>query len=337
MKLANRIVWGAALAAAMLLPSTAAAQATKLKFAVFIPDSPVVKDVFRPFAENVNRDGRGLVEIEVFGNGALGRNPLQQAQMVRDGVADMAWVILPQARGMFRETEVLELPGMFRDVVEASTVSSRMLAKGHFKGFEEFFPVGLVGTGPMSLHSRGSIRSFSDIAGKKIRAAGPLESATITAMGAAPVGLTINEVIEAVGRGNVDAVTSLPSMLFDLGFYQVTNTHYFIRMGNLPMAILMNRKKFDSLSKPAQDVIRKYSGEWLAARFNASQGPYYTALIQRLKADPKRVVVEPGDAEVALITARFKPVIDQWTARSPRHRELLQLLEQEIALVRSGR
>lgn len=337
MKLAIHSIWHALLAVALLLSLPVAAQPTKLKFAVFIPDAPVVKDVFQPFVENVNREARGSIEIELFGNGALGRSPLQQAQMVRDGVADMAWVILPQSRGLFRETEVLELPGMFRDVVEASTVSSRMMSKGYLKGFEEFFPVGLVGTGPMSLHSRGQIRTSADIPGKKIRAAGPLESATITAMGAAPVGLTINEVIEAVGRGSVDAVTSLPSMLFDVGFHQVTNTHYFIRMGNLPMAILMNRKKFESLPKAGQDAIRKFSGDWIMARFNASQGPYYAKLIQQLKADPKRLVVEPSDAEVARIQAKFKPVIEEWSARSPRHRELLQLLEQEITLVRSGR
>jgi TRAP-type C4-dicarboxylate transport system substrate-binding protein len=329
--------WHSIALGALLLPAGAQAQPAKLKFAVFIPDAPVVQEVFRPFAENVNRDGKGLVEVEVFANGALGRNPLQQAQMVRDGVADMAWVILPQARGLFRETEVLELPGLFRDVVEASTVSSRMLTKGHLKGFEEFFPVGLVGTGPMSLHSRGQIKSLADLRGKKIRAAGPMESATITAMGAAPVGLTINEVIEAVGRGNVDAVTSLPSMLFDLGFNQVTNTHYFIRMGNLPMAVLMNRKKFDSLPREAQDVIRKYSGEWLATRFNQSQGPYYEALIKQLRADPKRTVVVPNEAEFAAIQTQFKPVIQEWAGRSPRNQELLKLLEQEIALVRAGR
>lgn len=326
--------WGWALA--LLLPFMANAQPTRLKFAVILPEAPVVSEVFRQFADNVNRDAKGLVEVEVFVNGALGRNPQQQAQMVRDGVADIAWVILPQARGLFRETEVLELPGMFKDVVEASTVSGRMLAKGYFKGFEEFYPIGLVGAGPMSLHSRGRIRALTDVKGKKIRAAGPIESATIAALGAAPVGLTVNEVIEAVGRGSVDAVTTLPSMLFDFGFNQVTNTHYFIRMGNLPMAVLMNRQKFESLPKPAQDVIAKYSGEWLVTRYNESQGPYYASLIDQLRADPKRTVIVPNDSEVAAAQAQFRPVIQEWSGRSPRNQELLKLLEQEIAQVRAG-
>jgi TRAP-type C4-dicarboxylate transport system substrate-binding protein len=321
---------------ALMVPLLAAAQATTLRFAVFIPEeTPVVKDVFRAFATHVNRDANGLVNIEVFTNGALGRNPLQQAQMVKDGVADLAWVILPQARGLFRDTEVLELPGVFRDVAEATTVSAAMLAKGHLRGFDDFYPVGLVGTGPTSIHSRGQIKTLADIKDKKVRSGGQMESATITALGGVPVGLTTTEVIEAIGRGNVDALTTLPPLLFDFGFAQVTNTDYFIRLGNLPMAILMNRKKFDSLPKPAQDVIRKYSGDWITKQYNQSQGPYYESLTKRLQADPKRKVIMPGEAEIAQANNLYKPLIRDWESKSPRNQELLKLLEQEIAIARA--
>jgi TRAP-type C4-dicarboxylate transport system substrate-binding protein len=321
----------------LLAPLPAGAQATKLRFAVFIPESPVVTDVFKGFADAVNKDARGVVEVEVFANGALGRNPLQQAQMVLDGVADIAWVILPQSRGKFRETEVLELPGLFLDVTEASTVSARMVTKGHLKGFEEYFPIGVVGTGPMSIHSRGQVQSLADLKGKKIRAAGPMESTTIKALGAVPVGLTVNEVIEAIGRGNVDGITSLPSVLFDFGIAQVTTTHYFNRLGNLPMAILMNRRKFDSLPAAGQDAVRKYSGEWIAARFNESQGPYYASLTKQMQADPKRKVIFPSEAEFAATRELFRPVFQEWASQGPRNAELLKAIEGEIALVRGAR
>jgi TRAP-type C4-dicarboxylate transport system substrate-binding protein len=321
----------------LLLPFAAGAQPVKLRFAYFIPDGINTTEIFKPFADAVNRDSKGAVEIELYGNGALGRSPLQQAQMVLDGVADIAWVILPQARGKFRETEVLELPGLFRDIIEATTVSTRMVSKELLKGFEEYVPIGIVGTGPMSIHSRGQILSLNDIKGKKIRAASPMESATIKALGGVPVGLSVTEITEAIGRGNIDGVTSLPSVLFEFGIVSATSAHYFARLGNLPMGILMNKKKFEALPKAGQDAIRKHSGEWIATRFNAALGPFYDSLTKQLQNDPKRKVAFQSEAELATAQAAFQPVIKEWAAQSPRHQELLKAVEAEIAQVRSGR
>jgi predicted rRNA methylase len=66
-----------------------AAQPVKLKFAVFTPDrEQTFQTVMKPFAEAVNKEAAGAVEIELYPNGALGRAPQQQAQMVLDGVTD---------------------------------------------------------------------------------------------------------------------------------------------------------------------------------------------------------------------------------------------------------
>jgi len=319
-----------------LLLSSAAAQAepVKLRFAVFIPEGPTYSLLLKPFVEAVNKEAKGAIQIEIFGNGALGRNPVQQAQMVADGVADLAWVILPQSRGRFRDTEVLELPGVFRDLEEATNVSTHLLKKGHLQGFDEYYVVGLVGTGPTSIHSRGQITSFDAIKGKKVRAGGAIESSAIRAMGGVPVGLTINEIVEAVGRGNVDGITALPSTLFDFGFVSVVNTHYFTRIGNLPMAILMNKKKFDSLPIEGQDAIRKFSGDWIAQKFNAGLGPYYLQLVKQLQDDPKRKVVIASDAEIAQAEASFRTVIDEWAAQNDRNKVLLKSLIDEVATLR---
>ncbi len=329
----------AAAAAILLLPAAAAAQQpVKLRFASTIPaDSVSTGAVFMPFIEAVKKESQGAVEIELFSNGALGRNMTAQAQMITDGVADIAFVVVPQQRGRFRETEVLELPALFGNVTDASTVASRMMIKNTFQGFEEFHVIGLFGTGPTSIHSRGAIASLDDIKGKKIRAGGALESQTITALGGVPVALTVPEVIEAVSRGNVDGVTSLASILFDFGFASVTNTHYFARLGNLPMAILMSKQKFDSLPKAGQDAIRKYSGEYIEKLFVAANARADEAVLKRLQDDPKRKVVIPSDAEVARTKQMVLPVIDAWKKQNPRNEQLYQAVEQELAGLRASR
>lgn len=329
----KKLVLQSALAAAAgLFVLGAHAQATKLKFAVFTPDKEqTYLTVMKPFAEAVNRDAAGLVEIELFPNGALGRAPQQQAQMVLDGVADIAWVIASYTPGRFHENEVFELPGLFRDLQEATTVMTRLVQSGRIRSYDGFFPIGTFGTAPYSLHSRNPINSIADIKGKKIRSSGAIEGETLKALGAVPIGMPVTEIPEAIGRGTIDGTTSHPSPLFDFGIARVTSAHYFTRLGVVPLAILMNQKKFDALPKGAQDAIRKHSGEWTAARFNAGISAYNDSLVKQLTADPKRKVVFPSQAELDAMQPAFKGVIDAWVAKSPRNKELLALVQGEIA------
>lgn len=320
------------------LAGAAVAQAPKIKFAVFTPDKEhTFITVMKPFAEAVNKDAAGACEIEMFPNGALGRSPLAQAQMVLDGVADIAWVIASYTPGRFQENEVLELPGLFRDLRESTNVFTRLVADGQLKGYDDFHPIGTFGTAPYSIHARFPITSIADIKGKKIRASGAIESASIRALGAVPIGMPVTEIPEAVGRGTIDGTTSHPSPLFDFGIERVTNMHYFTRLGIVPLAILMNKKKFDAMPKACQDAIRKYSGEWTAARFNDNISAYNDSLVKKLQADGKRKVVFPNQAELDATQAQLKSVVTEWTAKSPRNAELLKIVEAETGKVRAGR
>jgi len=318
--------------------SVAFAQSTKLKFAIFTPDKEqTFVTTFKPFAEAVNKEAKGVIEIELYPNGALGRSPVAQAQMILDGVSDIGWVVASYTPGRFQDNEVLELPGLFRDLKEATTVFTRLVNTGQLKGFEDYFPVGVFGTAPYSMHARFPLNSIADIKGRKMRASGAIESATVKALGAVPIGMPITEVTEAISRGTIDGTTAHPSVLFDFGISRVTNNHYFTRLGIVPIAILMNRKKFDSLPKAGQDAIRKYSGEWTAARFNEGIGAYNNSLVKQLQDDPKRKVVFPSQAELDATQKVFRSVINEWTAKSPRNQELYKVVEAEIAKSRAGR
>jgi TRAP-type C4-dicarboxylate transport system substrate-binding protein len=186
------VLWVLAVACSQLVAVGAAAQATKLKFAVFTPDKEqTFVTVMKPFADAVNKEAAGAVDIELFPNGALGRAPPQQAQMVLDGVADIAWVIASYTPGRFQENEVFELPGLFRDLKEATTVMTRLVQSGRIKGYEDFFVIGAFGTAPYSLHARTPINSIADIKGKKIRSSGAIEGETLKAFGAVPIGVAV--------------------------------------------------------------------------------------------------------------------------------------------------
>ena len=328
----------AGIALAAVVSCGAHADPIKLRFASFAPDTEqTFKTVFKPFAEAVNKDSGGTVQIELFPNGALGRNPVQQPQMVLDGIADIAWIVPSFSPGRFPETEVFELPGLFRDLQEATLVFTRLMASKKINPFEQFVPLGTFTTDPYSIHSRTPIRTLADLKGRKIRVSGSIEGETLRALGAVPIGMATTEVVEAIARGTIDGTTTHPSPLFDFGFVRVVNSHYFVKLGVLPIVMLMNKSKFDSLPKPAQDAIIKHSGMWTANLFNANITTYNAELVKRLADDPKRTLVTPSAADLASAQIAFNSVIKTWTEKSPRNKQLLELVQGELAAVRAGK
>lgn len=328
---------GAAMLTVATLVGTGMAEPTKLKFGVFSPDTEItVRTVFVPFTEAVNKEAPDAVQIEMFPNGALGRNPQQQAQMILDGVTDLALVVPSYTPGRFEENEVFELPGLFADMREATLVYTRLVESGKINGYEDFIPIAMVTTAPYSVHTNTPINSLSELDGKKIRSTGAIEGEVLKKFGAAPIGMPITQVPEAVSRGTIDGTTAHPSALYDWGLIRVVSDHYFTRLGVVPLVVLMNKEKFNALPQAGQDAIKKYAGEWAADTYIKSIGEYNASLMEKMEADPEHTVVFPSDEDMKANQPVFDEVIDAWADASPRNKELLEAVRAEIAAIRSA-
>jgi TRAP-type transport system periplasmic protein len=325
----------AALPVATMLGRQQAWAQDNLKWAVFTPDSEVTfRTVMKPFAQTVQRETENAVVFDLFPNGALGRNPGQQPQMVIDGVADLAWVIPSYSPGRFPDTEVLDLPGLFKDLREASLVATRLNQRNVLNDYSDFYVIGMWGTAPYSIHTNFPVNSIADLKGKTIRASSKTESAALRAFGAVPIGMPVTEIPEAISRGTISGTTSHLSPFFDFGLDRVTNNHFFIGLGVVPLAILMNRKKFDALPQSVRTVIERNAGDALTNRWIESITSYNEANLEKLKSNPKNKVVFPSQAQLDEAQRLLAPVRDEWVAASDRHMELKAALDTELAAVR---
>jgi TRAP-type C4-dicarboxylate transport system substrate-binding protein len=118
------------LATALAAMSFAAvAQPVKLTFSYYTSDREVIYlSAVKPFIDSVNAAANGLIEIDAFTSGSLGKSYAGQAQLVLDGGADFAFVNPGLTPEQFPDDGVMELPGLFRDVREASVVYTRLVA-----------------------------------------------------------------------------------------------------------------------------------------------------------------------------------------------------------------
>jgi TRAP-type transport system periplasmic protein len=325
----------AAVPVATMLGDSRARAEDHLKWTVFTPDNEVTfRTVMKPFAETVQRESDNAVVFDLFPNGALGRNPGNQAQMVLDGVADLAWVVPSYSPGRFPDTEVLELPGLFKDLRESSLVATRLNQHKAFNDYGDFYVIGMWGTAPYSIHTNFPVTSIRDLKGKTIRASSKNESAALRAFGAVPIGMPVTEIPEAISRGTISGTTSHLSPFFDFGLDRVTNNHFFIGLGVVPLAILMNKKKFDALPQSARTVIERNAGDPLTNRWIESVTAFNEENLEKLKSNPKNKIVFPSEAQREEAQKLLAPVRDAWVEASDRHRELKNALDTELAAVR---
>jgi TRAP-type C4-dicarboxylate transport system substrate-binding protein len=334
-----RMNYGAVLGACLgLLASVASAAAdpVTLKLAMFSADTEMTwVKVIKPWAERINETGKGIVQIDMYPNGALGRALPEQSQMVLNGVADIAFVIPGVTPGRFPDNEVMDLPGLFRTSREATETYTHLIATGQLKSFKPYFVIGAMATPPFEIDSRSQITSLATLKGRKIRVTNPSQSATLQALGAVPLLMPVDQVAEAIGRGTIDGATEFPGPLLDFGIDRVTRYSYFMPVGVSSLTLLMSKAKFDSLPAPAQDILRSSSGEWVARQFVDSYGGYLDTLYEKLYADPNRTITQPTQDELQTARAAFDQVVTQWTGKAEGNGALVQAVRDELARLRS--
>lgn len=324
--------------ACVLLPAAAAAEPAKLKLSFYTSDrANVYLSAVKPFVEAVNAEAKGLLEIEVFFSGALSRrhSPLQP-QIVLDGTADMAFIIPGMTPDLFPDNVIIELPGLFRDLREATYTYTRLVAANALKGYAPFHVIGAYGSELESFHVRPPVASLDSLQGKKIRVNNPTEAAVIEKLGMSPALMPLNTTAEAISNGSIDGAMAPASMLFEFGIARVASHHYFLNVSSAPLALVINRKALDRLPAQAQDIIRKYSGKWTAARFVEVRATIEQQVMDQLKADKRRNVIFPSQSDTERATAVFKAVTKETVANNEHHRKLLELAKSEIAKLRSS-
>jgi TRAP-type C4-dicarboxylate transport system substrate-binding protein len=105
-------------------------------------------------------------------------------------------------------------------------------------------------------------------------------------------------------------------------------------LGAAPLALVMNRKKFASLPLRAQEIIRRFSGDWLVGQESVCTDNKVRQTMAQLRASPNRRVVEPSQADMATAQAAFDAAIRDWTAASAHNRELMDKALAERAALR---
>lgn len=323
--------------AAMVMVSGPASSEEVLKLSFFAsPKDPTYSDVLLPWLEAINAEGSGIVKIEAFTGGSLVRGPRAQAKAVSDGVADMAWVVPAYTPGRFPDNDVMELPGVIRDVRESSIAFRRLYDKGMLRGYDDFYVPLLATTHPYAIHTVKPVKKMDDLKGLKLRAGGPVASASIKALGAVPVGMPVPKIAENISKGIIDGTGAEWNVMYAFKISEVAKNHYMQRLGTVPLTVLFNKAKYEALSEKARSIIDKHSGEGLSRKFGDVHFAIQGKRLKTTMANKKHTIVNPTDAEVDRWNKVMKSVVDNWVKTHPKGQELFSALNDELKKIRAN-
>ena len=183
---------------------------------------------------------------------------------VRDGVADMSWIVYGYTPGKFVNTMIAELPGIpgnarQKSVAFQKTHEKFFAASGEAKGVEI---LANYTHGPGMANTVNKVTSYKELEGVKMRIGGGVANAIGKALGVAAVGAPAPKVYELISGGVADGVffpfeTMHAFKIAELAKFSLHNPD---GMYTTAFGIVMNSDTYNDLDSAERDCVDEMSG-----------------------------------------------------------------------------
>lgn len=301
--------------AAVAVSTSYAASPTvyKLKYSTF--SNPGMKSYAKleQYCKEVEKRTGGRVKLQLYPGSTLA--PAQFTyNAVLDGVADVGHLVFSYSRGTFPLIEILDMPLGSRSGSLSTHLMNAWYKKFQPKELAELKILFLTGLGPNIIHSKKPVNKLSDLKGMKIRTTG-LGEKIVTALGGVPVGMAMPETYDAIQKGVTDGVLSPMESLYNWKFAEVVKytTPLYGANSSPCLAMVMSKKKWDSLPADIRQIWDKFNEEWIGiiAKMYDEQDAEGEAFAKKKGV---KVLALPKEDQ-AKCAAAVKPILDDYVKR----------------------
>ena len=242
--------------------ATAFAETVTLRMSTWLPPKHhLVADTLPTWIAAIDKASGGTLKIKI--DPAPIAKPPAQYDVVRDGAADMAYHVVAYTPGPFEILRGAELPFLSPNAEIGSQAAYEWYDRniGFSKEFKDVKVVTIFVHGPGAVHSKTKITNLDEIAGVKLRVGGG-GVRMAEALGATPVAMPAPKAYEAIQKGVADGAMFPYEAIAGFRLGELVNYHLEIPGGlyTTPFAVMMNPKKFDSLSDAHKKVLTDLGG-----------------------------------------------------------------------------
>lgn len=330
----------ALMASTVALGAAGIAQAKEIKVGSFVSERGFgSRFVIAPWIERANAALQKIGSddnIKAYWGGTLGKSPFQQYDLVKAGVADIAWVLPANTPGQFPEMEIVELPFFFRSAEEASVVGWKLYEMGLFSGFEDTHLVGFFAGEPASVFSKDPITKLEDLKNKKVRSVGQTQATWLESIGAVPEAAGSTEMNEKLNRGTMSAVIQGWSGMQTFKTFPLVTHTVDVPVGTLGFLLLMNKKTWEGLSPEEKAALQDNGGIHIAKDSGEAYAKAGVDLRKQIKDEGKHTMITFSDAEMARYEEDAKKIWEQWANQTPGNRKAFDAAVKLLKEMRSG-
>lgn len=250
-------------------------------------DYPTVEAV-RWMGEEIARETGGRLDFRLYPSGQLG-SETDTVTLTKFGVLDIARVYLGAVNNAFPATMPLALPYTFRDEGHMRRVCDGAIGREILQTFAQRDLIGLAfyDSGMRSMYNaRRPIHTPADMHGLKVRVPrADVFMAMLTAMGANATPLPFGEVFTGLQTHLLDGAENNWATFQSTRQYEVAPYWSETNHCAAPEALLLSKRRYDSLSRADQDLIRAKATESVAVM---------RALWDEKQAAAKQTVLDAG-------------------------------------------
>ena len=281
--------------------------------------------VIMPWMDRARKDLAKIgskTTIKAYWGGSLGKSPFQQYDLVKGGVADVAWVMAGYTPGQFPELEIMEIPFLFRTANEAAVVGWKLFEKGLLSGFQDTHLVGLFAGAPAGIFSRDPISRLEDLKNRKVRIVGATQGDWLRTLGAVPERASTRKMNEKLNRGTFSAVLQGWSGMKTFKSFGLVNHTVDVPVGTLGFMLLMNKKTWNGLSAGDKKAVQDNAGIKVALDSGRAYAKAARDIRAMVKKQGKHKMVTFTKGQLAAYEKAAIPVAEKWANKNAANKKV---------------
>ncbi len=262
--------------------SSSGGDVTVLRFSHFWPaTSSINKEVFEPWAKEVEAESKGRLKIEIYPSSTLSKPDVTYDAAVK-GTVDIGSQAQGYTNGRFPMSQIAELPGLSSSATQMGCMLQTLYENGTIASeYQDSHLLFMYGAGPGTLHStKKLIEKPEDMKGLRIRRPSSVAGDIIESMGASPVGLPAPDIYTSLQRGVIDGLSLPWEAVKTFRIDEVAHNHTNIPFYSSGLMVTMNKAKYDSLPDDLKKVLDNNSGMKLAKRVGEVFDKHDKAVLQ---------------------------------------------------------
>jgi TRAP-type transport system periplasmic protein len=282
----------------------------RLRFANYFPPVHAISKISEEWIKDVEKRTNGRIKITYF-PGATLTPPMQTYDGVVKGIADIGMSMMAYSPGRFPLTEVMANPLGFTTAYQINKTLNEYYKKFKPKEFDDTKVMFFHSPPPGVISTRKPISSLDELKGLRIKCNAE-NSDIIRTFGGAPVVQPITETYDSLQKGLLDGlllpVEALKGWRFAEQVKTVIDSHSVSY--STSHFLVMNKDKWNSLSKEDQQTIEKINEEYIEK---------FGRLWNQLEKEAREFSVQKGvkiipvsKEEEAKTAEKMKPILAAW-------------------------